>query len=583
MNKKKALVIMLLLLLAGGGTFLLFIQRGSFPFFNGPAEGLEARTAEPILDLYRPGAAGRGGWQQASIPVHYTLRWTNPETGQLTKELELLLSKNKEVVLSLELWGTRRKESYRAVLERVLNGKYDNKIEELATMLARHKKPVYLRLNPAMELPQNNFPWQNREPRLYIQFFGYFAQKLKEKAPGVAMLWGPAGYPGALEYWPGSEVVDLVSISLNQPEKSYSAWIQKDSWALALRSRLHRLRFIEEPVMIIGSASLPPKAYKHEMLQTALAELEDGGFSGKTIAGLRSEAVLAPSEETKQGSSEIAIGVYDPEQQLRGMEAVNVEHLFVSLTGVHEGPFQERFQEVLSRGHAIIVTVEPWGQEERKGPQNVLENVLNGTYDKELEALYSLLAEANQDVYLRFAQEMEIPVARYPWQRQDPLLYIKAYRYFANFRNPLPANISLVWGPAGDRGSLEWWPGNDVVDFISIAIYGLPDKNITEYKKQQAFSAIFRRKIHRMRLVDKPVFITEFGVKGPEGFQQTWLKEAAATLNKNAEKVAGICYFNLYDSPNAWGKIQAPDWSISATTFKHFVSSLDEKTCYQQP
>jgi beta-mannanase len=138
---------------------------------------------------------------------------------------------------------------------------------------------------------------------------------------------------------------------------------------------------------------------------------------------------------------------------------------------------------------------------------------------------------------------MEIPIHRYTWQSQDPVVYINAYRYFMLFNKNQPTNICKVWGPAGDRGSIDWWPGNDVVDFISIAIYGLPDKNITDYNKQELFSDIFSRKFYRMRFAGKPIFITEFGVKGPKEYQNKWMKNAAETL-KNNKNVFGVISIN---------------------------------------
>ncbi len=121
---------------------------------------------------------------------------------------------------------------------------------------------------------------------------------------------------------------------------------------------------------------------------------------------------------------------------------------------------------------------------------------------------------------------------------------------------------------------MEWWPGNDVVDYVSIAIYGLPDKNITDPEKQESFSRIFGRKSSRFRFINKPFFITEFGVKGDEEFQNLWLGEAAVILNRQ-KNVVGINYFNHGDSPGAWGEIQPPDWSILANTFRKFLEALN--------
>ncbi|MGN6177898.1 MAG: hypothetical protein ACTHNW_01885, partial [Mucilaginibacter sp.] len=92
--------------------------------------------------------------------------------------------------------------------------------------------------------------------------------------------------------------------------------------------------------------------------------------------------------------------------------------------------------------------------------------------------------------------------------------------------------------------------------------------------KQEAFNTIFQRKYYRMRFLDRPLFITEFGVKGPENYQHNWLAGAAKTLKEN-KHVFGICYFNLYDNPKAWGGIKAPDWSISPQNMQFFCNSVN--------
>jgi beta-mannanase len=267
------------------------------------------------------------------------------------------------------------------------------------------------------------------------------------------------------------------------------------------------------------------------------------------------------------------LGVFDPNRRLVDQPAVQVEHLFAKWHTLRNGEFKREFQAVISRHHDVIVTMEPWDGPDQPMDKDVLANTLRGRYDTQLKALYALISNVGQTVYLRWAHEMEIPITRYPWQSQNPLTYIKAYRYVAQFNQERAPNIRMVWGPAGDRGSLDFWPGDDVVDYISIAIYGLPDKNITDHKQQETFRDIFLRKTRRMAFVHKPIFITEFGVKGPDDFQQQWLKGAAQTLREHPE-VAGANYFNLQDSPKAWGEIEAPDWSITPAAFSQFAALL---------
>jgi beta-mannanase len=69
----------------------------------------------------------------------------------------------------------------------------------------------------------------------------------------------------------------------------------------------------------------------------------------------------------------------------------------------------------------------------------------------------------------------------------------------------VPENVKRVWGPAGDGGSSDFYPGNDVVDYVSVAVYALPDKNITDYEKQHTFSSMFIFKTSNIRFINKPI------------------------------------------------------------------------------
>jgi beta-mannanase len=254
--------------------------------------------------------------------------------------------------------------------------------------------------------------------------------------------------------------------------------------------------------------------------------------------------------------------------------AVTVEHLFADFENLANGQFETAFNKVLSRGHDAIVTFEPMTRPPEPVDQSVLQNIVRGEYDDEFAAIFRIVSNRQATVYLRFAHEMEIPITRYPWQSQDPVEYIRAFRYFMQFPGKLAPNIVRIWGPAGDRGSIEFWPGDDVVDEVSVAIYGLPDKNITDPKAQESFRDIFERKAYRLRFVDKPIFITEFGVKGPEAFQTRWLEDAARTIVAHPE-IQGVNYFNMVDNPEVWGDIKAPDWSITMASLHRFVALVN--------
>ena len=459
------------------------------------------------------------------------------------------------------------------LLEEITKGRFDEEIQKLCSQFVGTRTNVYFRFDPEMEVPVNGYPWQQYGGMLYIDAFRHFASLCKIYAPQVKQMWGPAGYPGAMEYYPGDDLVDAASVTIkSESEKSLKVYPTNYDIAYDLFRRLHRLRFINKPVFVLGSRQIEVDSVDEKVISFINHRIDEQ----RAIAYSEENFIRKDSILDKNQTGKFEFGLYDPQSLLNNEKPVTVEHLFADFGNLNDGTFQEAFRKVVQRGHHVIVTFEPFRNPSGKIDLHVLQNVFAGKYDKPISQLYSILMSTDQIVYLRYAHEMEIPITRYPWQSQDPVDYILSFRYFMTFQHPQPQNIRRVWGPAGDRGSLEWWPGNDVVDFISMAIYGLPDKNITDPEKQESFSTIFNRKFWRFRFVDKPIFITEFGVKGPENFQTQWLVAAAKVIRENPQ-VVGINYFNMTDTPQAWGEIKPPDWSISKVSFYTFLQNLKEK------
>jgi beta-mannanase len=521
------------------------------------------RLTEPVVGIY-----DRDHPAVSLAPVnlaHCTVVWKSTaisfDKKLLTEEL-----KKGNTLITVEAWLKKYfgGEETRNVLYETIKGKFDSDIESLGKVIANSPHQVYVRWNPDMDVPAYQYPWQLQGPEMYIQAFNYVAIKLKHVAPRVKIVWGPSGFPGDTEYWPGPANVDYASITLGSvSEKSTDAYKFNPNVPELLRLKLHRMRFINKPVLIIGSPAANAGNFYRDLLTWEYAYMD------KYKTTVYSPQNYSDSAAVKAERTGFAIGVFDPARRLLHDPNVSVEHMFVDLGEVERGEFKLRFDSVLARHHDVIVTMEPWKDVGNQPDSNALQSTLDGRYDARIKKLYSIISDCGQTVYLRWAHEMEIPIHRYAWQSKDPVTYINAFRYFMLFDKGHAKNIRRVWGPAGDRGSADWWPGSDVVDFISVAIYGLPDKNITDPNKQEPFSTIFKRKYYRMRFLNRPLFVTEIGVKGPEDYQRNWLKGAAETLKAN-KHVFGVCYFNLYDNPKAWGGIKAPDWSISPQNMKIF-------------
>jgi beta-mannanase len=511
-------------------------------------------------------------WQKQDLPAveHYRLRLNQTDDWQFNNEDITSLGSTNSIIITLETWGSKYWPNYRSnPLDWVPAATYDAKLSSLLLALQKHPGTIYLRPNPEMEVPGRFYPWQEY-PSKYITAFQHIAQLADSLLPQAQMIWAPAGYPGCEEFYPGDQWVDAISISLQAPSENIpKAYPQYDDINYDLYRRLHRLRFFSQNLFLFAFADAAPETVA-AIDYSALAKHHE-----KYAAyGYSSTYFNRPTATEQSDTLPFRIGVYDPNLELVKDSASRLEHFFINLGDFGNLNFEAEFWAAQKRGHDLIITLETIEDSLNVRDDNCLENLLSGKYDLRLKAFYQLINQSQRTVYLRFSQEMEIPIYRYPWQSKDPFLYIDAYRYFMLFSDSLSPKIKRVWGPAGDRGSLEWYPGNDVVDYISFAIYGLPDKNIVDPTKQEAFAAIYHRKSWRMRFAPKPIFITEFGVKGPEDYQKNWLLKATETIN-NSPELVGINYFNSPDVPQAWGDIEAPNWSISPATFRAFADAIE--------
>jgi len=569
---KKKVIILLIFVGIAMVTLLVFRQRKLIENFmeRGDSNSLQQNTSEPVLAVFsfEPNATNR----LIDTFFHYTLKLNETDGRYFKKEEFARVADSIPLMITIETWGNFSPSNLNNPLEDMVKGRFDHFIEQLCKELIADRPNVYFRFNPDMEVPVNRYPWQYQGGPAYVAAFRHFAELVKSFAPQVMQVWGPAGYPGTEEFYPGDDVVDATSVTLkSDSEMTLNVYPRNYPVEYDVLRRLHRMRFFDNPVFVLGSGTNANDSVDVRLVSKIteiINEERDIVYSNDNFK----RPVLNSREKWKE---EFEFGLYDPQSQLTEERPVTVEHLFADFGNLHDGTFHKNFNDVVKREHNVIVTFEPFRNPGGKTDHQILQHIIEGMYDKEIKQLYSIILSTNRKVYLRYAHEMEIPITRYPWQSQNPITYIKSFRYFMNFRDSLPQNIKRVWGPAGDRGSLEWWPGNDVVDFISFAIYGLPDKNITDPEKQESFETIFNRKYWRFRWVDKPIFITEFGVKGPEEYQTKWLEAAAKVIRSNPQ-IKGINYFNMSDTPLAWGEIKPPDWSITKESFYRFLEALNE-------
>jgi beta-mannanase len=546
--------------------FIVFMKKRSFFHHSTITQNeLLARDNEKVLGVYYKEKTAVFDTLQNFR--HLVLKINNTKSFQIDHEPIENVPETQNILLTIEFWGNQPyQDKWNNSLTEIRNGKYNEIIRQITAWLPQRKQIIYIRINPEMEVYGSHFPWQDRGKE-YIDSYRHVVLLMKTLKPELKFVWGPTGFMGAEEYYPGKDVVDGISITLKSiVESEYKRYPSYPTLQNEVHRKLHRLRFFDQPVMLIGSEKTNNYSQVYDLVRSEI----------DSVAKYRAVAYqenLWNSAKPPLQPRKFIMGLYDPELMLTSDPTISLEHIFVDFGQVQTGEMNRLLKEVFARNHDAILTVEPWRDLSGKPDPDILKNIIKGRYDSIFQRVYTDISQTPHTIYLRFAHEMEIPITRYAWQSQDPIDYILAFRYFMNFAQPFPANVKRIWGPAGDLGLLDFYPGDDVVDFVSLAIYGLPDKNITDPKQQESFATIFNRKKWRLRYISKPIFITEFGVKGPEDYKTRWLESAAKILNDNPQ-VIGINYFNMSDTPGAWGKIKPPDWRITPFSLHRFLKLL---------
>jgi hypothetical protein len=101
---------------------------------------------------------------------------------------------------------------------RVAAGEFDDRIEQLAAVLASHGRPVFARIGF-----ENNGRWNGYKPAAYVAAFRRVADILRRRAANVATVWhqvtSPPGEPGWRDWYPGDDVIDWFGLSLFLPSQ----------------------------------------------------------------------------------------------------------------------------------------------------------------------------------------------------------------------------------------------------------------------------------------------------------------------------------------------------------------------------
>jgi cellulose synthase (UDP-forming) len=258
------------------------------------------------------------------------------------------------------------------------------------------------------------------------------------------------------------------------------------------------------------------------------------------------------------------VGAYDPQLELAD-QPLNIEQWYVPQ---HDPEVLAGALAHAENQRTPMVTIEPWPT---NGSTDVLGDALSGESDVDLRQL-ARIAAANQPqvVLVRWGHEMEL-ANLYPWSAQDPARYQQAFRHVVDiFREEGASNVRFVWSPAGNSNALDYYPGDDVVDYVGSTVLEDAGWDADWGLAPQSFDEIFGPRYRLLAPLGKPMIISEMGVSGTPDNQARWLTAAAQSL-ANYPALVAVLYFDDVN-PHVNAVPTAPDWHLTGDALSAFVN-----------
>ncbi|ASJ70996.1 glycoside hydrolase family 26 protein [Granulosicoccus antarcticus] len=160
-------------------------------------------------------------------------------------------------------------------------------------------------------------------------------------------------------------------------------------------------------------------------------------------------------------------------------------------------------------GAVPMLSWEPWFNYSQED-YPLLRDIAKGQHDAYITAFLQDAAKFGQPWFLRFAHEME--GSSYPWtkahdSRQSPSDYAAAFVHIAQLARKIAPLTVMVWSPnSGSKRALQYYPGDEWVDWVGSSLYNFPDAPQAPDHKDKLTGWV-----DMLRKLDKPGMIAEMG------------------------------------------------------------------------
>ena len=147
---------------------------------------------------------------------HVFIPWYAYDREGLRSAYHRAAARNRWLMVTIEPWS-RTSASGRSdatLFDDITAGVYDQDISGICADLGALQAPLFVRWGHEMEVVSGRYPWAQSDGDGYIRAYRYFVDRCRKSVKRSYFIWSPKGEPQMSRYYPGSDYVDFVGLSV---------------------------------------------------------------------------------------------------------------------------------------------------------------------------------------------------------------------------------------------------------------------------------------------------------------------------------------------------------------------------------
>lgn len=199
---------------------------------------------------------------------HIFVSWKDYKNGSLTDQLNVIRSRGRTPLVTIEPWDSS--------LDETNSGSKDGVIRQMAMEVRNFSQPVTIRFMHECENRNGRYPWACGGSGAFISAFRRFVTLFRSVAKNAKFMWSPIGDPGCERYYPGSEYVDEIGLSVYCfPEADLKYHGHVRCFKEQMDEKYNRVSRYRKPIVIAEFGVSGSNDAKMSYLTEALSEMRE--------------------------------------------------------------------------------------------------------------------------------------------------------------------------------------------------------------------------------------------------------------------------------------------------------------------